>query len=60
MDIRQVDISQITNRMRKRDYDIMPRLWRAMPWPSSDLANLLVIGIHQLLLQLAWGGKPGD
>ena len=37
MDIRQVDISQITNRMRKRDYDMMPRLWRAMPWPSSDL-----------------------
>ena len=37
MDVRQVDISQVTNRMRKRDYDMMPRLWRAMPWPSSDL-----------------------
>lgn len=38
MDIRQVDNSQITNRMRSRDYDMMPRLWRAMPWPSgSDL-----------------------
>lgn len=37
MDIRKVDNSQITNRMRSRDYDMMPRLWRAMPWPSSDL-----------------------
>ena len=37
MDIRQVDMSQLTNRMRKRDYDMMPRLWRAMPWPSGDL-----------------------
>ncbi|MDI8954241.1 hypothetical protein MJO10_28965, partial [Salmonella enterica subsp. enterica serovar Anatum] len=31
------EISQLTNRMRSRDYDMMPRLWRAMPWPSSDL-----------------------
>ncbi len=23
--------------MRSRDYDMMPRVWRAMPWPSSDL-----------------------
>lgn len=38
MDIRQVDMSQLTNRMRTRDYDMMPRVWRAMPWPSgSDL-----------------------
>ena len=37
MNIRQVDNSQITNRMRNRDYDMIPRLWRAMPWPSSDL-----------------------
>ncbi len=22
--------------MRSRDYDMMPRLWRAMPPPSSD------------------------
>ena len=36
MDIRQVDLSQITNRMRSRDYDMMPRLWRAMPWPSGS------------------------
>lgn len=32
-----MDNSQITNRMRNRDYDMMPRLWRAMPWPSTDL-----------------------
>ncbi len=32
-----MDNSQITNRMRSRDYDMMPRVWRAMPWPSSDL-----------------------
>lgn len=37
MNIRQVDNSQATNRMRNRDYDIMPRLWRAMPWPGTDL-----------------------
>ena len=37
MDVRQTDISQVTNRMRSRDYDMMPRLWRAMPWPSGDL-----------------------
>ncbi|MDA8487571.1 extracellular solute-binding protein [Kluyvera sp. Awk 3] len=37
MDIRQVDISQLTNRLRKRDYDMMPSLWRATPWPSADL-----------------------
>ena len=37
LNIRQVDNSQLTNRMRNRDYDMMPRLWRAMPWPSSDL-----------------------
>jgi microcin C transport system substrate-binding protein len=37
MEIRQVDNSQITNRLRTRDYDMMPRVVRAMPWPSSDL-----------------------
>ena len=43
MDIRQVDNSQATSRLRSRDYDMMPRPWRAMPWPSgSDL-------------QIAWG-----
>jgi len=37
MDVRQVDNSQATNRLRSRDYDMMPSLWRAQPWPSGDL-----------------------
>jgi ABC-type oligopeptide transport system, periplasmic component len=37
LNIRQVDNAQITNRMRSRDYDMMPSLWSAQPWPSSDL-----------------------
>ena len=37
MNIRQVDNSQITNRLRTRDYDMMPTLWHAMPWPGTDL-----------------------
>lgn len=47
MEVRQVDISQATNRMRNRDYDMMPRLWRAQPWPSGDL-------------QIAWSSKYID
>lgn len=47
MDVRQVDNSQITNRMRTRDYDMVPRVWRAMPWPSSDL-------------QISWGSEYID
>ncbi|HAS0919365.1 extracellular solute-binding protein [Enterobacter cloacae] len=37
MNIRQVDIAQLTNRKRSRDYDMMQSLWPAQPWPSSDL-----------------------
>lgn len=37
MDIRQVDNSQYTNRRRSRDYDMMPNVWRATPWPGTDL-----------------------
>ena len=37
MDIRQIDNSQLTSRLRSRDYDMMPRVVQAMPWPSSDL-----------------------
>lgn len=38
MDVRRVDSSQLVSRMRSRDYDMIPRLWQAMPWPSgSDL-----------------------
>ena len=47
MEVRQVDNSQITNRLRSRDYDMMPRLVRAMPWPSSDL-------------QISWGSQYID
>ena len=37
MNIRQVDMAQLTNRKRSRDYDMMQALWAAQPWPSSDL-----------------------
>lgn len=37
MDIRQVDNSQYSNRRRSRDYDMMPMVWRATPWPGTDL-----------------------
>lgn len=45
MDIRQVDNSQASSRLRSRDYDMMPRLWRAMPWPSGGD------------LQISWGSQ---
>lgn len=45
MDIRQVDNSQFTSRLRSRDYDMAPRLWRAVLWPSGGD------------LQIAWGSK---
>lgn len=47
MEVRQVDNSQATSRMRSRDYDIMPRLWRAQLWPSEDL-------------QIAWSSQYID
>lgn len=37
LNVRQVDNSQITNRLRSRDYDMIPTLYRAMPFPGSDL-----------------------
>ncbi|RPH30337.1 ABC transporter substrate-binding protein [Buttiauxella warmboldiae] len=37
MEIRQVDNSQLTNRLRNRDYDMMPTLYSAMPYPSADV-----------------------
>lgn len=40
MSIRQVDNSQLTNRLRKRDFDMLPSRYQAMPWPSSDLQIL--------------------
>lgn len=47
MEVRQVDNSQATSRMRSRDYDMMPRLWRAQLWPSEDL-------------QIAWSSQYID
>lgn len=37
MQIRQVDNSQLTNRLRRRDYDMMPTVYAAMPYPSADV-----------------------
>ena len=37
IDVRQVDNSQLTNRLRSRDYDMMPTLYSAMPYPSADV-----------------------
>ncbi len=44
MDIRQVDNSQYSNRKRSRDYDMMPTVWLATPWPGTDL-------------QISWGSE---
>ncbi len=40
MNIRQVDSSQLINRLRSRDYDMIPSLYSAMPWPSPSLEIL--------------------
>lgn len=37
LSIRQVDNSQLLNRLRKCDFDMMPSVYQARPWPSSDL-----------------------
>jgi microcin C transport system substrate-binding protein len=37
MQIREVDVSQFTRRMRERDFDMMPKVYSAMPFPSTDL-----------------------
>lgn len=37
MEIREVDNSQLINRLRRRDYDMMPTLYGAMPYPSNGL-----------------------
>ncbi|TNV19808.1 ABC transporter substrate-binding protein [Buttiauxella sp. B2] len=47
MEVRQVDNSQLTNRLRKRDYDMMPTLYSAMPYPSADV-------------QIAWASEYVD
>jgi microcin C transport system substrate-binding protein len=47
MEVRQVDNSQLTSRLRKRDYDMMPTLYSAMPYPSADV-------------QIAWASEYVD
>lgn len=42
LNVRQVDNSQITNRLRSRDFDMIPRTLQARPWPDTDL-------------QISWG-----
>ena len=37
MSIRQVDNSQFISRLRKRDYDMIPTVYRAVPYPGTDL-----------------------
>ncbi len=40
MQIREVDASQYTRRMRERDFDMMSTVYMAMPFPSADLQIL--------------------
>ena len=40
MQIREIDISQFTKRMRDGDFDMMPTVYLAMPFPSSSLETL--------------------
>lgn len=37
MSIRQVDNSQFISRLRNRDYDMIPTVYRAVPYPGNDL-----------------------
>lgn len=37
MNIRQVDTTQFTNRLRERDFDMISEGYSAMPYPSRDL-----------------------
>ncbi|NLA75699.1 MAG: ABC transporter substrate-binding protein [Deltaproteobacteria bacterium] len=37
MNIRQVDTTQFTNRLRERDFDMISEGYSAMPYPSKDL-----------------------
>ncbi|CAI1668539.1 MULTISPECIES: extracellular solute-binding protein [Serratia] len=40
MQIREIDASQYTRRMRERDFDMMSTVYMAMPFPSADLQIL--------------------
>lgn len=47
MTIREVDSSQFVQRMRRRDYDMLPTVYPATPYPSADL-------------QIVWNSKYID
>nr|WP_318380953.1 extracellular solute-binding protein [uncultured Enterobacter sp.] len=47
LNVRQVDNSQLNNRLRTRDFDMMPRTVQATPWPGTDL-------------QISWGSEYID
>jgi microcin C transport system substrate-binding protein len=49
MEVRQVDNSQITNRLRTRDYDMMPRV-AGNAVAQFRSANLLEFAIHRFNL----------
>lgn len=38
--LRQIDSSQYLRRMREGDYDMIPSLYYAMPWPSTSLQTI--------------------
>ena len=40
MNIREVDSSQFVNRLRSRDYDMIPTVYTAFPYPSPNLQIL--------------------
>ncbi|MGO4742699.1 extracellular solute-binding protein [Serratia quinivorans] len=40
MQIREIDVTQYTRRMRERDFDMMATVYMAMPFPSADLKIL--------------------
>lgn len=40
MQIREIDATQYTRRMRERDFDMMATVYMAMPFPSADLKIL--------------------
>ncbi|WP_145561941.1 extracellular solute-binding protein [Yersinia aldovae] len=40
MNIREVDSSQFVNRLRSRDYDMIPTVYSAFPYPSPNLQIL--------------------
>ncbi|WP_127959572.1 extracellular solute-binding protein [Serratia microhaemolytica] len=40
MQIREVDVGQFTRRLRKRDFDMLPTVYSAMPFPNTALQIL--------------------